>query len=195
MKRARAVSHGQERPGVVRPEFRPQPAIPPVAIIVSTYNEPVTDALLVGAVEAFEAAGGDGHALSIIPASGSFELPLLALTAAATGRYAGVVALGCIIKGQTIHDRVIAQTIADGLMHASLQTGLPIGLGVITANSPKQARERAGGRKGNKGVEAMNAVIASVRAIRSIEDSTTIESPIEAVDERGVAMGSRKAGR
>jgi 6,7-dimethyl-8-ribityllumazine synthase len=152
---------------------------PPIAIVVSTYNEAITDALLVGAVEAYEEAGGDGHTLRIIYAPGAYELPLLALSAAATGRYAGVVALGCILKGQTRHDRIIAQSVADGLMHASLQTGLPIGLGVITANTPKQARERAGGPRGNKGVEAMRAVLASIAAIGELEAEDAALAPDE----------------
>ncbi len=98
MKRARAVSPEQERPGVVRPESRSQAPVPPVAIIVSTYNEPVTDALLVGAVEAYEAAGGDGHALSIIPA----EHPQLAWYFIAFALTVPTVGFGWILIGRAI---------------------------------------------------------------------------------------------
>lgn len=108
-------------------------------------------------------------------AAGAFELPGLCLAAAESGRYQGVVALGCLIRGETRHDRYIADAVAHGLVQASLKTGIPIAFGVLTVESGKQARARSGGDKGNKGADAMGAVLDSIAelvAIRSGVAST-----------------------
>jgi 6,7-dimethyl-8-ribityllumazine synthase len=147
------------------PETPTTPASPPrVAVIVSRYNGSVTGALLEGARSEYRVRGGDPADLDVFEAPGTYELPVLALAAAETGRYRGVVALGCLIKGETRHDRYIADAVAHGLVQVSLQTGVPVAFGVLTVNSPKQARERAGGERGNKGAEAMGAVLATIAA-------------------------------
>lgn len=140
----------------------------PLAIVVSRYNATVTDRLLEEAAEEYAAAGGREEDLIVIDAPGAYELPILAYHAAKAGEFAGVLALGCIIKGETRHDEYIAHAVAQGLVHASLQTGVPIAFGVLTAETPDQARERAGGAKGNKGREAMAALIETVYAVQSL---------------------------
>jgi 6,7-dimethyl-8-ribityllumazine synthase len=149
-------------------------APPRVAIIVSRFNASITDALLAGARSEY-AARCEGDAPDVYRAAGAFELPGLCLAAAETGRYQGIVALGCLIRGETRHDRYIADAVAHGLVQATLKTGVPIAFGVLTVESGKQARARSGGDKGNKGADAMNAVldaIAELSAIRSGAAST-----------------------
>jgi 6,7-dimethyl-8-ribityllumazine synthase len=144
-------------------------ALPPrVAIIVSRFNGSITARLLEGARSEYRARGGRDDSLAIFEAPGSFELPALALAAAETGRYRGIAALGCLIKGQTRHDRYIAEAVAHGLTQASLQTGVPITFGVLTVDSPKQARARASGGQGNKGADAMAALLGAISSLDAI---------------------------
>ncbi len=98
-------------------------------------------------------------------APGSFEVPGIAMAAAKSGKFGAVVALSCIIRGETRHDRYLAQAVANGLMAVSTATGVPVGFGVLTVESVKQARERAGGKKGNKGAEAMAAALDAAAVI------------------------------
>jgi 6,7-dimethyl-8-ribityllumazine synthase len=136
--------------------------LPPVAVVVSRYNATITDALLAGAIEEYLAAGGDRVHLDVLDAPGTFELVTIADAAAASNRYAGVVCLGCIVKGQTRHDEVLAHAVAQGLVNCSLKHQTPITLGVLTVNNNNQARARAGGKLGNKGSEAMEALLMTL---------------------------------
>lgn len=144
------------------------PQQPPIAIVVSRYNESVTTALVNGAVDEYIARGGTRDAVSVFDAPGSFELTHLSSVAAGTGRYSGVVALGCLIHGETRHDRYIAAAVAHGLTEVSLRTGIPVAFGVLTTETAKQAKARSGGSKGNKGREAMAAVLDSIAVAASI---------------------------
>ncbi|MFG0306872.1 MAG: 6,7-dimethyl-8-ribityllumazine synthase [Phycisphaerales bacterium JB040] len=157
--------------------------IPPVAIVVSTYNRTVTDALRDGAIGEFLRRGGSRDALAVIEAPGAFELPAVADAAAESGLYRGVCCLGCVIRGETTHDQHISSAVAQGLMSISLRLGVPAAFGVITANTSEQARARAGlvdaasGGKGNKGVEAMAALLDTLGAIDAIADATDRRDP------------------
>jgi len=142
--------------------------VPAVAIVVSRYNPEIAGALLDGAVGAYRAAGGDGAHLRIIEAPGAFELPVLAGAAAASGRFGAVVALGCVIRGETRHDEVIAHAVAGGLTRVGLDTGVPVGLGLLTVNDEAQAWARAGGPLGNKGSEAMEAALWAWRSLQGL---------------------------
>jgi 6,7-dimethyl-8-ribityllumazine synthase len=148
------------------PPKRPSGPAPAVAIVVSRYNGSVTQRLLEGAVEAYATRGG--RSAPILAAPGSYELIALAHAAAKTGRFRGVVALGCLVKGETRHDEYIASAVAHGLAHASIDAGIPIAFGVLTVDTPKQAKARAGGKKGNKGAEAMHAVLDAIDAIDAL---------------------------
>jgi 6,7-dimethyl-8-ribityllumazine synthase len=179
----------------------PQAQPPRVAVIVSRYNGSVTGRLLDGARSEYLRRGGDEAGLAVYEAPGAFELPVLALAAAETGRYRGVVALGCLVKGETRHDRYIAEAVAQGLTQVSLQTGVPVAFGVLTVNTPKQARERAGGEHGNKGAEAMGAVLETIEAAEGISAGRqrvvvsaglSPERPDKAAPRRAAAAG--KAG-
>ncbi len=152
---------------------KPSRPAPPVAIVVSRYNPSVTQKLLEGAVDAYATRGG--RSASILAAPGSYELVSLAHAAAKTGRFKGVVALGCLVKGETRHDEYIASAVAHGLVQASIDAGIPIAFGVLTVDTPKQAKARAGGKKGNKGAEAMHAVLDTIDAIEALHG---MRSPI-----------------
>ena len=140
----------------------------PVAVIVSRYNAAVTSRLREGAENIYLARGGKIGKLEIFEAPGAFELSVLAAEAALTGRYAGIVALGCVIKGDTRHDEYINHAVAQGLTQASIETGVPIAFGLVTTENAAQARARAGGDAGNKGEDAMNALLDTIAAIDAI---------------------------
>lgn len=150
-------------------------AAPRVAIVVSRYNTLITDALRAGAERAHAARGGDPRSLVIAEAPGAYELVAVALAAASRADVAGVVALGCIIQGETIHDEVLAHAVAKGLADVTLKTGKPVAFGVLTTRNAEQARARAGlataASQGpqaggeNKGEEAMHALLDAIAAI------------------------------
>jgi len=139
-----------------------------VAIVVSRYNNEITDRLRDGAVEELTRRCADLGRAEIVPAPGAFELPYLASVAARSGRFDAVVALGCIVKGETIHDRVLADAVTQELSRLAVDSVLPVGLGVLTVDSPEQARARAGGSLGNKGAEAMAAALDCIAAAARI---------------------------
>lgn len=130
---------------------------------MSRYNWTITQALLRGAVEAYCEAGGEVENLSLVFAPGAFEVVTLSSLMLKSGSVAGVVALGCIIKGETIHDQVLGNAVTTALADLSSWTACPVGLGVLTVNSVAQARARAGFGSGpgvsNKGAEAMRSVL------------------------------------
>ncbi|MDX2133099.1 MAG: 6,7-dimethyl-8-ribityllumazine synthase [Planctomycetota bacterium] len=144
------------------------PQVPEVVVVVSRYNAAVTDRLLDGARAAFDARADDRWALRVVEAPGAFEIPVLCLAAASLEHTEGVLALGCIIKGETIHDRVLADAVTGALLDIMLRTGVPVSLGVLTVNTAAQARARAGGRLGNKGAESMEALLDTMRTLRAL---------------------------
>lgn len=158
-----------------------------IAVVVSRYNALITERLYDGAEQLFRSRTPKGSSMVRVDAPGAFELPALCLAAAATQAFDGVVALGCIIKGETVHDRVIADAIATGILNATLASGVPIAFGVITADNEDQAHARAGGSVGNKGSEAMAANIETINAIRCLAMSQV------SFDERPEESPSRSA--
>ena len=139
---------------------------------MSRYTESVTEPLLQGAIGAYVRAGGKEEDLVVLDAPGSFELPVLVAGAIRSGRCDGVVALGCIIRGETRHDRVLGHAVTQALLGLSTQSLVPVGLGVLTVESPEQALARAGGDKGNKGAEAMEAVLMTIASLASLRGAT-----------------------
>lgn len=138
---------------------------PRVLVVVSRYNASVTGRLLRGAVGAYGRAGGESADLRVVEASGAFELACLAGAGARSGRFGAVVALGCIVRGETSHDQVLAGAVTAELCRLSAASGVPVGLGVLTVHTPEQALERSGGGLGNKGAEAMEAALSSARQL------------------------------
>ncbi len=141
-----------------------------MAIAVSTYHREVTTPLLEGAVEAFLHAGGDRRHLSVISCPGVWELPVAAATALdrLDPRPDAIITLGCVIKGETSHDRWINQAVCTTLAQFAAQHRIPVALGVLTCDTLDQAHARAGGAHGHKGVEAVAAAAAQVHASRSV---------------------------
>ena len=121
-----------------------------VGIVVGRFNGDITSRLLDGALEALAEAGVARERIDVMPVPGAFELPLGAMALAKTRRYACIVALGCVIRGDTPHFEYIASEAASGLQLAGLETGVPVSFGVLTCDSRRQAEERAGGEQGKR---------------------------------------------
>ncbi len=136
-----------------------------VAAVVSRFNAEITDRLLEGAEQEFARLGGETGSLTVVHAPGAYELPIIAAELAQTGDYDAVVALGCLIRGETQHDRVIADAVADGLLRVALEHRLPVAFGVLTVETKEQAMSRSGGSHGNRGADAMNAAIETARTL------------------------------
>ena len=129
------------------------------AIVSARFNSLITEPLTSGCVDAFVRHGISADHLDQFWVPGSFEIPLVAKTLAATGKYAAIVTIGCIIRGETGHYDHVAGQAASGVMNASLATGVPIIFGILTTETVEQALNRAGLKAGNKGAEAALAAI------------------------------------
>ena len=129
------------------------------ALVVSRFNESITGRLLEGAIDCLVRHGVEEEDLHLVKVPGAFELPYAAKRVAASHSYDAVIALGAVIRGATPHFQYIAAEAARGIAAASLETGVPIIFGVITANTVEQAIERAGGKEGNKGFDAALSAI------------------------------------
>lgn len=135
---------------------------PRVAVIMSEFNDEVTSGLLNGVMEVFEERRVKWDKDHLYSAPGAFELPLLAQTIAHTGKYDGVICLGCVIKGDTAHFEFISLGATVGIMQAQLNTGVPISFGVLTTYNDEQAAVRSQKGSGNKGREAALACLKSI---------------------------------
>ena len=129
------------------------------AVVVSKYHDFVTGRLERGALAALEASGVRLDEVTVVRVPGAFELPAAAQLAARTGRFDGIVCVGCLVRGATPHFDFIAAAVANGLTAATAATGVPIAFGVLTTNSIEEALERAGDGPSNKGWEAAMAAI------------------------------------
>jgi 6,7-dimethyl-8-ribityllumazine synthase len=123
-------------------------------IVVSRFNSFITERLLTAAVDALERAGAASKEVDVVHVPGSFELPLTAKKLAATGRYDALIAIGCVIRGETSHYDYVCSETARGLQLAQMDSGVPIMFCVLTCDTLEQAIDRAGLKGGNKGFEA-----------------------------------------
>ena len=133
------------------------------AIIASEYNSVIMDRLIAGARRALK----DQKQVNLIRVPGSFEIPIAAKHAAMSKKYDGIVALGCVLRGETPHFEYISRAVSDGLQHVALETGIPVGFGVLTVDTVEQAMERSG-ESGNKGFEAAMAAFQMINVLREI---------------------------
>lgn len=124
------------------------------AIVVSRWNPRITEQLAAGALEAFVAHGVAADAVDLIRVPGAWELPVTAARLAAAGGHAAIVALGCVIRGDTRHYEQVADGCSDALMRVALDSGIPVANGVLAVDRYEDAEARAGGSHGNKGEEA-----------------------------------------
>ncbi len=138
-----------------------------IAIVVSRFNGRITSRLLEGAQEALEKTGVSGNDIEIWKTPGSFEIPLIAKKLAeAKDKPDAIICLGAIIRGETPHFDFVASEVAKGISQASLETGVPIIFGIVTADTKEQAEERAGGKMGNRGYDAALAAVEIANLLR-----------------------------
>ncbi|MDN3954390.1 6,7-dimethyl-8-ribityllumazine synthase [Sporolactobacillus laevolacticus] len=140
-----------------------------VGIVVSRFNEFITNKLLSGAQDALRRHGVSEADIDIAWVPGAFEIPLIAQKMAAAGRYDTVLALGAVIRGATTHYDYVCNEVSKGIAHAGLETGVPVMFGIVTTESIEQAVERAGTKAGNKGWDAAVSGIEMANLNRLIE--------------------------
>jgi len=138
------------------------------ALVVSRFNSFITDRLLAGAVDALEASGADSENIVIVHVPGSFEIPLTSKKLAEGGRTDAVIAIGCILRGETAHFDYVASEVARGVQLVQLDTGIPVIFCVLTCDTLEQAIDRAGLKSGNKGYDAGLAAIEMANLARQL---------------------------
>jgi 6,7-dimethyl-8-ribityllumazine synthase len=138
------------------------------AVVVSRWNEFITSKLLGAAQDTLIRHGVNPDHIDVVWVPGSFEVPAVAHRVATSGHYDGVICLGCLIRGGTIHFDLIASEATKGIAQAGMQSNVPVTFGVITTETIEQAIERAGTKAGNKGAEAALAAIEMVNLYRSL---------------------------
>lgn len=139
-----------------------------VAIVLSRFNELIGKSLLDGAIDTLRRHGVADEDITLVRVPGAFEIPLAAQQLAESKRYDALVCLGAVIRGATSHYEYVAGQMAAGIAQVSLDTGVPIGFGVLTTETVEQAQDRAGAKAGNKGVDAANAVLEMVDLLKRI---------------------------
>jgi 6,7-dimethyl-8-ribityllumazine synthase len=138
------------------------------ALVSSRWNDFLTGRLVEGALDALERLGADDGAVEHFRVPGSFEIPLLALKLAESGRFDAVVCLGTVIRGETPHFEYVAGEVTKGIAHAALTSGVPVLYGIVTADTLEQAIDRAGVKAGNKGFEAAMSAVEMVNLYKSV---------------------------
>ena len=138
------------------------------ALVAARFNGAVVEGLVAGALDGLRRHGVADAAIDIVRVPGSFEIPLVAQRLAATGKYAALICLGAVIRGETSHYDHVAGEAASGVARALLATGVPIIFGVLTCETLEQAVNRAGGKAGNKGFESALVAIEMVNLLRKL---------------------------
>jgi 6,7-dimethyl-8-ribityllumazine synthase len=146
------------------------------AIVVSKFNDFVTERLQTGALEGLKAAGIPGDDICVIKVPGAFEIPFAAKEVAARRNVAAVICLGCLIRGATAHFEYIASACAHGITDAAAETGVPMTFGVLTTNSVEEALERAGDGPANKGWEAAIAAVEMATLQQALRQTAAVNS-------------------
>jgi 6,7-dimethyl-8-ribityllumazine synthase len=140
-----------------------------VGIVVSRFNNLITERLLEGALDRLRRSNVADDAVDVCRVPGAFEVPKAAKVMADTGRYDGVVALAAVIRGATPHFEYVASEVSKGLARVNLDASVPVTFGVITADTVDQAMERAGSKAGNKGAQAAESLIEMVNVLREVQ--------------------------
>ena len=138
------------------------------AVIASRWNGEIVDELVAGARRAFATNGVSRDGVDVVRVPGAWELPLVAKRLAASGRYAAIVALGCVVRGETRHYEHVADECARGLMRVALDAGVPVLNGVLAVEDEADAWARAGGAHGNKGADVALAAIEMAALLQEI---------------------------
>ena len=140
-----------------------------IAIVASRFNDFIVDKLVGGAVDYLVRHGINSDDLTIYKIPGAFELPIVVKKLANTGKYHGIICLGAVIRGATPHFDFVASEATKGIAQTSMDTGIPVGFGLLTTDTLEQAIERAGSKAGNKGVEAAAALLETVRVLEQVD--------------------------
>ena len=138
-------------------------------LVVSRFNNFINDHLLDGALDCLRRNGAEEKDLSIVKVPGAFEIPLAAKKMTNSGMYDAVICLGCVIRGATPHFEYISAEVAKGIAKVSLESGVPVSFGVITAENLEQAIERAGTKAGNKGWDAALTAIEMINLLKTMK--------------------------
>jgi 6,7-dimethyl-8-ribityllumazine synthase len=138
-------------------------------IVVTRFNEFVVEPLLRGALDALKRHGATEKQIEIIRVPGAFDMPIVVRKLALSRRYEALVALGAVIRGQTPHFDYVAGECASGLARIALESGVPVGFGVLTTDTMEQAVDRAGGKAGNKGADAALAALEMANLLRRLD--------------------------
>jgi 6,7-dimethyl-8-ribityllumazine synthase len=155
-------------------------------IVISQFNNFITDRLLAGALDALERSGADEKQIEIVHVPGSFEIPLAAKKLAATDRFDSIICIGCVLRGETSHYDYVASETARGIQLAQLDSGVPMSFCVLTCDTLEQAIDRAGLKSGNKGYESALGAIEMAHLSRKISGKSAAASP------RTVRRGRRR---
>ena len=139
------------------------------ALIVSRFNDFITEKLTSGAVDALIRSGARDEDIDIIKVPGAFEIPLIAKMAAKTGRYHAVICIGAVIRGATPHFEYVSAEVSKGIAMVSLESEVPVIFGIVTTDTIEQAIERAGTKAGNKGWDAAIAAIEMANLVDVID--------------------------
>src|SRR5512142_2998650 len=138
------------------------------AIIVSRFNNFISERLLGGAMDALTRTGADPDLIDVIKVPGSWEVPLAAGELARGHRYDAIICLSAVIRGETPHCDYVAAEAAKGVAHAAYDTGVPVAFGVLTTNTLEQAIDRAGAKGGNKGFDAAMTAVEMANLMRTL---------------------------
>ncbi len=139
------------------------------ALVVSRFNDFITEKLLSGAFDALTRSGAKAENIDIVKVPGAFEIPLIAKKLAQKGRYHAVICLGAVIRGATPHFDYVSAEVSKGIAQVSLESSIPIIFGVVTTDTLEQAIERAGTKSGNKGWSAAMAAVEMANLIEAVE--------------------------
>jgi 6,7-dimethyl-8-ribityllumazine synthase len=159
------------------------------AIVVARWNAVITDRLLQGSLDALKRSGAKQQDIEIVRVPGSWEIPAAARTIAEQKKADAVIALGCLIRGETAHYEAIYNEAARGIGQSQQETGVPHAFGVLTCETLEQALDRAGLKAGNKGFEAAIAAIEMVsltRKLRTTETRTSDAAPSLLANQEGI---------
>jgi 6,7-dimethyl-8-ribityllumazine synthase len=151
---------------------RPQPELD-IAIVASRFNAGIVQRLLEGAVAELESHGMLRERITVVLVPGAWELPIACRRVAQAGGHHGVVALGCVIRGETPHFDYVCAEAARGISEAARDSGVPVTFGVVTTNTLEQAEARAGGAHGNKGADAAAAAVEMAELMRTLPRART----------------------
>lgn len=143
------------------------------ALVAARFNETVVEGLVAGVLDGLKRHGVDEGRIDLVRVPGSFEVPLVAHKLATSQRYAAVICLGAVIRGETGHYDHVAAGATSGIARAALDSGVPVLFGVLTTDTLEQAINRAGAKSGNKGFEAALAAIEMVNLLKKLDEITS----------------------